>query len=260
MARAHAFVLSSLWEGFPNVLLEAMARGSAILSTDCHSGLRELITHEVDGLLVPPADPVALGDAIGRVLTDSDLRYRLAQSGRQRARDFAGDDTIASREVRMSGQRFGEVVELTWQGGVRFEARAGDLAVVLDSERQAGLSPVQALAVALTGCMAMDVVDILQKGRFALDGMQVRFAGERATDPPRRFTRMALHFVVSGHVPSDRVERAIALSRERYCSVWHSLRPDIDFHTSFEIARTRGPDPSRVPGPQGDERHGVAGR
>ena len=42
--------------------------------------------------------------------------------------------------------------------------------------------------------------------------------------------------MVRGEVPADRVERAIELSRERYCSVWHSLRPDIDFRTSFEIA------------------------
>jgi len=42
--------------------------------------------------------------------------------------------------------------------------------------------------------------------------------------------------MVRGDVPADRVERAIALSRERYCSVWHSLRQDIDFRTSFEVA------------------------
>jgi putative redox protein len=160
----------------------------------------------------------------------------------------------------MTGENPGVAVELTWQGGLQFAARAGDVAVVLDSERQAGLSPVQTLAVALAGCMAMDIVDILQKGRFALDGMQVRFTGERATDPPRRFTRMALHFVVSGHVPSDRVERAIALSRERYCSVWHTLRPDLELHTSIDIAPSPGPDRSGTPGPQGDDRPGGADR
>jgi uncharacterized OsmC-like protein len=42
--------------------------------------------------------------------------------------------------------------------------------------------------------------------------------------------------VVGGAPPADKVERAIALSREKYCSVWHSLRPDIDFRTSFEVA------------------------
>jgi putative redox protein len=131
-----------------------------------------------------------------------------------------------------------EVVELTWEGGLRFEARAGDRRLALDSERRAGLSPTEALAVSLAGCMAIDVVDILQKGRFALDGVRARLASERRPEPPRYVTRVALHFVLSGDVPADRVERAIGLSRERYCSVWHSLRPDIDFHTSFEIAPT----------------------
>jgi putative redox protein len=135
----------------------------------------------------------------------------------------------------MSEPRFGEVVELTWQGGLRFEARAGDRTVTLDSERRAGLSPTQALAVSLAGCMAIDVVDVLQKGRFELDGVEARLESERRSEPPRYVTRVTLRFVVRGSVPPDRVERAIELSRERYCSVWHSLRPDIDFRTSFEI-------------------------
>jgi putative redox protein len=136
----------------------------------------------------------------------------------------------------MSGQRFGEVVELTWQGGLRFEAKVGDQTMVVDSQRQTGLSPTQALAVSLAGCMAVDVVDILQKGRFELAGVEARLESERRPEPPRYVTRVTLHFVVRGDVPPDRVERALELSRERYCSVWHSLRSDIDFRTSFEVA------------------------
>ena len=139
----------------------------------------------------------------------------------------------------MSGQRFGEVVELTWQGGLRFEARVGGQTLVVDSQRQAGPSPTQTLAVSLAGCMAIDVVDILQKGRFELAGIEARLESERRPEPPRYVTRVALHFVVRGDVPPDRVERALELSRERYCSVWHSLRPDIDFRTTFEIAPSR---------------------
>jgi putative redox protein len=149
---------------------------------------------------------------------------------------MSGDDTIAFREVHMSGQRFGEVVELTWQGGLRFEARAGDQTLTVDSQRQGGISPTQALAISLAGCMAIDVVDVLQKGRFAPEAVEARLETERRPEPPRYVTRATIHFVVRGEVPADRVERAIELSRERYCSVWHSLRPDIDFRTSFEIA------------------------
>ena len=89
----------------------------------------------------------------------------------------------------MSGSDPGVAVELTWQGGLRFEARAGELAVVLDSQRRAGFSPVQTLAVALAGCMAMDVVDILQKGRYPMDGMQARLTGERRAEATLRAAR-----------------------------------------------------------------------
>ena len=94
---------------------------------------------------------------------------------------------------------------------------------------------MQMAAFALSGCMAADVVSILQKGRFLLKGLRASFSGERASDPPRRFIRITLHFHVSGDVPPEAVERAIALSRERYCSVWHSMREDTEFITTFEI-------------------------
>jgi putative redox protein len=136
----------------------------------------------------------------------------------------------------MSAEVPRDVVELTWQGGLRFQARAGEVTAVLDGARRVGLSPVQALAVSLAGCMAIDVVDILRKGRFELEGLEARLETERRPAPPRYVARVAFHFVVRGGVPADRVERAIQLSRERYCSVWHSLRSDIDFRTSFELA------------------------
>lgn len=126
-------------------------------------------------------------------------------------------------------------LELSWQGGLRFDARAGELQTTLDGDRAAGLSPVQALAAALGGCMAIDVVSILEKGRFDLKGLRVRLEGARNSSPPRSLSRVALHFEVRGEVPADRVERAVALSRETYCSVWHSLNPGIAFETRFEV-------------------------
>ena len=82
-----------------------------------------------------------------------------------------------------------EEVELTWQGGLRFEARAGEHRLILDSEHQAGPSPTQALAASLAGCMAIDVADILQKGRLPLEGLEVRLVSERRGEPPRYVTR-----------------------------------------------------------------------
>ena len=100
----------------------------------------------------------------------------------------------------------------------------------------AAVSPVEALAFAIAGCMASDLVHILVKGRTEPRAVTVRLVGERASAEPRRLVRVDLRFEVRGAVPPDKVERAIALSREKYCSVWHSLRPDIAFTTSFEVS------------------------
>jgi putative redox protein len=126
-------------------------------------------------------------------------------------------------------------LELAWEGDLRFAGRVGETRVLVDGRGEAGPSPVGALTLGLAGCMAIDVLDILQKGRFEVRGLRARLAGVRRAEAPRRFTRIELHFAVKGAIPPDRVARAIALSRETYCSVWHSLRPDIDLQTSFEV-------------------------
>jgi putative redox protein len=127
------------------------------------------------------------------------------------------------------------IADLLWSEGLRFGATSGQAAIVVDADGASGPSPMQLAAFGLTGCMASDVVEILRKGRHPLTGLRIAFTGERAAEPPRRFVRITLHFHVSGAVPADAVERAIALSREKYCSVWHSMRPEIVFTTAFDI-------------------------
>jgi putative redox protein len=126
-------------------------------------------------------------------------------------------------------------LELVWQEGMRFEGREGDVHIVLDGGRAAGPSPTQALAFGLAGCMAIDVVQILTRGRQPLSGLRARLTGLRADAEPRRYTSFELRFAVAGDVEPEKVERALALSREKYCSVWHSLRQDIELRTSFEL-------------------------
>jgi len=125
--------------------------------------------------------------------------------------------------------------ELVWAGDLKFGATSGVTAIVLDGDSVAGPSPMQALAEALAGCMAIDIVTILQKGRHALRGLHVTFSGERAAEPPKRLLTAHLRFHVTGDVPPAAVERAIELSRRTYCSVWHSLRPDLEITTAYEI-------------------------
>jgi putative redox protein len=116
-----------------------------------------------------------------------------------------------------------------------FAATSGSSRVVIDGEGTLGSSPMQSLALGLAGCMGADVVTILQKGRHRVVALRITLRATRAETPPRRLIGVALSFEVTGNVPVAAVERALALSRSTYCSVWHSLRQDIELTTSFEI-------------------------
>lgn len=88
MAVGDVFVLSSLWEGFGNVIVEAMACGIPVVATNCPHGPGEIIQDGVNGLLVPPKDVNAMARAILRVLRDQSLKQKLSANGRERADRF----------------------------------------------------------------------------------------------------------------------------------------------------------------------------
>ena len=127
-------------------------------------------------------------------------------------------------------------LELIWEHDQVFTGTSGSVGITLDSDSAAGPSPMQALAFGLAGCMAMDVVHVLKKGRHDLKGLRADLRGTRADVEPRRFTTIELHYTITGDVPPAVIQRAIDLSREKYCSVWHSMRQDIEFTTSFAVA------------------------
>jgi putative redox protein len=127
-------------------------------------------------------------------------------------------------------------VELVWEHDLVFGGRSGNNELSLDSASVEGPSPMQVLGFALAGCMAMDVVHVVTKGRLDLRGLRADLKAHRAPDDPHRFTAIELHFTVTGDVPAERVERAIQLSRDKYCSVWHSMRHDIDLKVTYTIA------------------------
>jgi putative redox protein len=126
-------------------------------------------------------------------------------------------------------------LKLEWIGGLAFKNSADSPAIELHSSKAGMTSPTQALAYAMMACMGMDVVHVIQKGRHELTSMSVTFDGHRAETEPRRYTAMSLHFTIVGRLDSHVVERAIELSRTKYCSVWNSLREDIGLTTTYTI-------------------------
>lgn len=126
----------------------------------------------------------------------------------------------------------GVAVTLRWSGeGLRFDGETGTGAGIhVDGDGRAAPSPMQTLLAALAGCMGADVVEILGKMRVPLESLVVRIQGDRALEPPRRYTSLRVTFETRGigDEAEERLRRAIALSREKYCSVLHSLQPDLD--------------------------------
>ncbi|MGD8329640.1 MAG: OsmC family protein [Acidobacteriota bacterium] len=126
-------------------------------------------------------------------------------------------------------------VQLDWRGDQLFQGSVGDTPVAVDGKAASAASPVQQLATGLAGCMAIDVVHILGRMRTPPVEMSIELTIERASSDPRRVLRADMKFVVVGDVPDKNIQRALDMSRETYCSVWHSLRRDIELKTGFEV-------------------------
>ncbi len=134
-----------------------------------------------------------------------------------------------------------EPVVVTWkQQGLLCEGvTAGgrvDLASALD-ERGQGATPMELLAVSLAGCTAMDVVTILQKMREPVEGLSVEVSGEKADEHPKRYTTLEIVYRLKGELDRRKVERAIQLSEDKYCSVEATLRPGVRISSRFVIER-----------------------
>lgn len=98
-----------------------------------------------------------------------------------------------------------------------------------------GLKPSDLLLLAVASCSTWDVITILTKQRQPLQSLEVTCTGDQAPDPPRAFTSLHLRYTIHGSVAANKVERAIALSLEKYCSVINTLDSSVKVTTDFEI-------------------------
>lgn len=128
------------------------------------------------------------------------------------------------------------------EGGMSFVAETGsNHAVMMDGAPEAGgrnlaPRPMELLLAGTGGCTAFDVVLILQKGRHAVTGCEVSLHAERAETDPKIFTKIHFHFRVSGKaLKREVVERAITLSKEKYCSASIMLGQTAEITHDFEV-------------------------
>lgn len=99
-----------------------------------------------------------------------------------------------------------------------------------------GLKPSDLLVIALCSCSAYDVVEILKKQRQNLTGLYITADAKQASEPPYQFTDIHLHYVITGQdIPAHKVEKAIELSQDKYCSVAATIRGVTKITHSFEV-------------------------
>ncbi|MBA1147784.1 OsmC family protein [Ectothiorhodospiraceae bacterium WFHF3C12] len=131
---------------------------------------------------------------------------------------------------------------VSWRDGVAFEGTAASgHTVLMDGPpefggRNLGVRPMEMLLLGLGGCSAFDVVHILQKGRHDVTDCVVDLEAERAETPPKVFTRIHMHYRVTGRGLSDAaVARAVRLSAEKYCSASIMLARSAEITHDHEV-------------------------
>ncbi|AOH55023.1 OsmC family protein [Peribacillus muralis] len=103
--------------------------------------------------------------------------------------------------------------------------------------QNSGARPTELLLQSLAGCTGIDIVMILKKMRLEPLSFQMEIDGTRAEENPKRFTHYHIHYLLEGELPEDKVVRAIRLSKDTYCSVYHSLNASMAVSYSINGAK-----------------------
>jgi putative redox protein len=124
---------------------------------------------------------------------------------------------------------------LTWDKDLIFVGRTNrGYEIEFDAQQQWGCSPTESLLLSVAGCMGIDMVSFLKKMKCEIKSYKMDIVGERNPTPPQYYTSMELIISVKGAgLTAKKLERAIALSHEKYCSVYHSLRKDMNMKVDY---------------------------
>jgi putative redox protein len=126
---------------------------------------------------------------------------------------------------------------LTWQRDLYFVGTTQrGYEVEFDVKYEEGCSPTETLLLSVAGCLSIDVVHILKKMRCEITSYEMTAEGRRRLTPPQyyEFIDLMIHISGKGITPA-KIDRAIELSRNKYCSVYHSLRKDLVVNVNYEI-------------------------
>ena len=127
------------------------------------------------------------------------------------------------------------------------ETGTGHHLLLDDAAGGTGSKPIELVAVALAGCTAFDVINILRKKHQQVTGYEVRVEAEQVDEPPQVFNRVRIRHLIRGYdVDPGAVEAAIRLSEEKYCSVGAMVRKTAEFETTYEIAREDAAETDRA--------------
>ena len=133
------------------------------------------------------------------------------------------------------------IASTTWTREMVFEGHSeSGHTFVLDggATHSEGPSPMEVVLTALCGCTSVDVVSILRKKREPLTGLTVSAIAEQASEPPRVFTRVKLVYRIQGDVSQKAAEDAVALSKNKYCSVSKMLEKTAEIDFVIEYANS----------------------
>lgn len=132
-------------------------------------------------------------------------------------------------------------INLKLSSGCKFEATNtfGNKAIIEGPPdmggKNEGVRPMEMILMGLASCSSLDVLHILQKGKSELTSLEVEVKAERANAIPAVFTNIHLHFKAKGDFTAEKLERAIKLSMDKYCSVTKMLESTVKITTSFEL-------------------------